>query len=204
MIALPETVRFMPFPSTLGWMAAAGRGEILLALTFGHHSPRKALAALGVSSGCFTDAEDWNPRLARRLQAFAQGAIDDFRDISIEIRGLPQFSRKVIEQCRRISYGGTLSYGQLAARVGSPRAARAVGNVMASNRTPLIVPCHRVVAANGNIGSYSAAGGRRTKLRLLETESKSSGLESQPKFTIMRNQNSPSHRRSASSRETMC
>jgi len=63
-----------------------------------------------------------------------------------------------------------LTYGQLATRAGSPRSARAVGNVMASNRVPLIIPCHRVVAAGGALGGFSAPHGTRLKRRLLKLE----------------------------------
>ena len=80
-----------------------------------------------------------------------------------------------MHQCRRIPYGRTMSYAELAAKAGSPNAARAVGNCMAGNRIPLIVPCHRVVCSDGRLGSYSAPGGTRMKRRLLDLESKKLG-----------------------------
>jgi methylated-DNA-[protein]-cysteine S-methyltransferase len=72
--------------------------------------------------------------------------------------------------CRRIGYGQTISYGQLAASVGAPGAARAVGTCMATNPLPLVVPCHRVIPAAGPPGFYSAPGGCRMKQRLLAME----------------------------------
>jgi methylated-DNA-[protein]-cysteine S-methyltransferase len=71
---------------------------------------------------------------------------------------------------RRIRFGQTHSYGELASLVGSPRAARAVGSVMAKNRTPLVVPCHRVLASRGAIGGFSAMDGVHMKRRLLDLE----------------------------------
>ena len=69
--------------------------------------------------------------------------------------------------------GTTLSYGQLAARAGSPRACRAVGNCIAGNKIPIVIPCHRVVLSGGGIGKYSAPGGARMKKRLLMIENPS-------------------------------
>ena len=88
----------------------------------------------------------------------------------VELDHLAPFARRVVELCRRIPYGQTLTYGELAAQAGSPRAARAVGNVMRTNRCPLVVPCHRVVPSGSGLGGYSAPGGVRAKLRLLELE----------------------------------
>ncbi len=164
------------FPSALGWMAMIGRGETLLHLTFGHASPDDALAALRANGDAWQAASleiastDWNAGLAVRLQAYAEGKADDFLDVPLDLADLSAFQRRVIEHCRRIPLGQTRTYGQLATLAGSPRAARAVGSVMSGNQTPLVVPCHRVVAAGGKVGRYSAAGGRRTKLRLLEAE----------------------------------
>ena len=76
----------------------------------------------------------------------------------------------MVMECRKIPYGKTLSYGQLAAKAGRPGAARAVGNHMAGNRTPIIVPCHRVLPSGGGLGGFSAAGGVALKRRLLEME----------------------------------
>ena len=80
------------------------------------------------------------------------------------------FTRKVQQALLEVPYGSVVSYGQLAAMSGSPRAARAVGGVMSSNPFPLIVPCHRVVNADGRIGHYSAAHGTKTKAWLIDFE----------------------------------
>ena len=157
------------FPSELGWMAFIREGRILKALAFGHPSPAAALAALALpdSAEHRPNAED---ELVGRLQAYAAGEADDFRDVELDLAHLTAFQRQVVAQCRRIRWGSTLTYGELAARAGSSGAARAVGSVMACNRYPLIVPCHRVVGSAGSLGGYSAPDGLRMKRRLLELE----------------------------------
>jgi len=166
----PAKLIVAAFPSELGWMATVERDGTLLELTFGHGSPAAAMKALRTMPSVDSASIKDSTPLARRLQAYARGSLDDFRDVPISLDGLRSFHRRVIEQCRRIPFGQTRTYGQLAALAGSPGAARAVGNVMSSNLTPLVVPCHRVVACGGKLGHYSAAGGRRMKLRLLESE----------------------------------
>ena len=86
------------------------------------------------------------------------------------MRSIPPFHQRVYDAARNIPAGETLSYGQLAARLGSPGAARAVGQALGKNPFAIIVPCHRVLAANGKVGGFSANGGICTKLRLLGFE----------------------------------
>jgi methylated-DNA-[protein]-cysteine S-methyltransferase len=114
----------------------------------------------------------WVNLLMVRLQAYAAGTPDDFRDIHVDAGPVGPFKQRVLAECRRIPYGSTLTYAELAAKAGSPGAARAVGNCMAGNRIPLVTPCHRVVRSDGQVGSYSAPGGSKTKCKLLWLESK--------------------------------
>jgi methylated-DNA-[protein]-cysteine S-methyltransferase len=89
----------------------------------------------------------------------------EFADVA-----LSDFARKVHQALAEVPYGQVVTYGELAAKVGSPMAARAVGRVMSSNPFPLIVPCHRVVNADGSIGQYSAGDGTTTKAWLIDFE----------------------------------
>jgi methylated-DNA-[protein]-cysteine S-methyltransferase len=159
------------FPSALGWFALIGAGRVLKFLTFGHASEKAARRALRKTDPQADGNGQWSHPLVERLQAYASGGRDDFLDIQVDTSDLTPFARLVVPACRRIPYGRTLTYGQLAAQCGSPAAARAVGNCMARNRFPLVVPCHRVVASGGSLGGYSAPGGVRLKRRLLELES---------------------------------
>lgn len=158
------------FRSRLGWMAMIGTGEVVERLTFGHGSSRAAAAACGPELLQQARPGTWNGQLVRRLRAFASGQAVDFRDVRVDPGRLTKFQRRVVRCCRQIPYGKTFSYGQLAAKAGSPGAARAVGNCMAANRIPLIIPCHRVLPADGSPGKFSAPGGPRTKRRLLALE----------------------------------
>ena len=87
---------------------------------------------------------------------------------SLDLRALPPFTVSVLQELARVPYGETTTYGALAARVGRPRAARAVGTVMNRNRIPIVLPCHRVVGSSGNLVGY--AGGLDRKIALLELE----------------------------------
>jgi len=109
--------------------------------------------------------------LAEQITAYFEGAYVDFsKDISIVLGGLSGFTRQVLTACRDIRFGQTASYADLAKIAGRAGAARAVGGVMAKNPLPLIIPCHRVIYANGKIGGFSAAGGVTLKKRMLELE----------------------------------
>jgi len=165
------------FETALGTMGVALRGSALLALVFGHASKRSARRALAARVGTApTSLDYWTESptevddLIDRLRDFADGEPTDFSDVAVDTRGATSFQRRVLEACRAIPWGETRSYGQLAARVGRPAAARAVGAVMAANRVPLVVPCHRVVAASGGLGGFSAPQGLVMKRRLLAAE----------------------------------
>jgi len=176
------------FPSDLGWMAVVVADGVVKRLTFGHASAAAAKKALGFKGDrpIFADTRTGtvppkpgkrDARLVRRLQAYAAGVPDPLCDIPVELGPCSDFQRRVLEECRRIPYGRMMSYGQLAAKAGSPGAARAVGNCMATNKIPLLFPCHRVVCSNGQLGSYSAPGGTSMKRRVLAIESHETGLE---------------------------
>lgn len=157
------------FPTDLGWMAMAGYGDVVQWLTLGHPSAAAAIAQIP-SPWCESVAGNWKSDLVRRLQDFARGERDEFLDVLIDVGAQTPFQARVTACCRQIAWGSTLTYAQLAEMAGSPGAARAVGNCMASNRIPLIVPCHRVVGSSGGLGGYSAAGGTVLKRRLLALE----------------------------------
>lgn len=105
------------------------------------------------------------------IVALLEGEARDLTDIPLDFDdAVPQFHRRVYDVTRTIKPGTTLSYGEIAERVGEPDAARAVGQALGRNPIPIIVPCHRVLAANGKVGGFSARGGVRTKLRLISSE----------------------------------
>ena len=103
----------------------------------------------------------------RELDEYFEGDRRAF-DLALDLRGLTPFTLAVLEELARVPYGETTTYGALAARVGRPRAARAVGTIMNRNRIPIVLPCHRVVGASGELTGY--AGGLDVKQTLLELE----------------------------------
>jgi methylated-DNA-[protein]-cysteine S-methyltransferase len=105
-----------------------------------------------------------------RIQALLQGAHDDLCDLPLDLEGVPAFHRKVYEITRAIPPGEVLTYGEVARRVGEPGASRAVGQALGRNPFAPVIPCHRVLAAGGRSGGFSAEGGAQTKLRMLEIE----------------------------------
>jgi len=109
----------------------------------------------------------------RELAAYFSGAPTDFGSLTLDPRGTP-FQLRVWQELRRIPRGGTISYKELARRVGSPKACRAVGQANGTNPLPLIIPCHRVIAANGGLGGYSS--GLKRKEWLLKHEGAQIGL----------------------------
>jgi methylated-DNA-[protein]-cysteine S-methyltransferase len=99
-----------------------------------------------------------------------QGELQDFRDITVDLERAGPFVQKVCEAAREIPVGHTVTYADLANTLGLPTGARAVGDALGKNPIPLIIPCHRVLAAAGKPGGFSAYGGRVTKAKLLAIE----------------------------------
>jgi methylated-DNA-[protein]-cysteine S-methyltransferase len=95
----------------------------------------------------------------------------DFSTIAVDLDGQEAFFKKIYAATRRLGWGETTTYGTLAKELGAgPEAARDVGVAMARNPVPLIIPCHRVLAAGGKVGGFSAPGGAASKVRMLELE----------------------------------
>lgn len=115
----------------------------------------------------------------RRLAAALGGAPDTLQDVPLADEDVPEFHRRVYALARRIPPGRTRTYGDLAAELGGPAVARAVGQALARNRFAPLVPCHRVMAAHGQAGGFSGPGGLHAKLRLLQLEGAALGPASE-------------------------
>jgi methylated-DNA-[protein]-cysteine S-methyltransferase len=107
-------------------------------------------------------------KLEEALATYVTGSKVDWPELPVDLDALPTFHKKVLEELARIPAGKVLSYGELAAKCGSPKAARAVGQVMAKNPWPLVYPCHRVLASGGGLGGFGP--GLEMKKWLLELE----------------------------------
>jgi methylated-DNA-[protein]-cysteine S-methyltransferase len=106
----------------------------------------------------------------RHVQRFMTGQSVDFAAVVIDLTDAGLFERKVYAAARCVRWGQTVSYGELARQIGSPGAARAVGQALGRNPVPIIIPCHRVLAIGHRIGGFSAHGGPVAKERLLALE----------------------------------
>jgi methylated-DNA-[protein]-cysteine S-methyltransferase len=109
-------------------------------------------------------------RVVRDVTALLGGKRIDLTTVTLDMNGVPPFHRRAYEAARKIPAGKTHSYGELAAKLGSPNSSRAVGQAMGRNPFPIVVPCHRVLAAGGRAGGFTAEGGIDTKMRMLEIE----------------------------------
>jgi methylated-DNA-[protein]-cysteine S-methyltransferase len=104
------------------------------------------------------------------IVALLRGEQRDLTAVPVALEGVPDFHRRAYDLIRTIRPGRTMTYGEVARELGAPGSARAVGHAMGSNPVPIVVPCHRVVAADGRPGGFSAHGGVTTKLRILQIE----------------------------------
>jgi len=145
-------------------------GITLLQLPEGRESATRA--RLQERSGGAREATppDFIQHAILQIERLLAGDRPDFSRLELDFERVPPFHRRVYEAARSIAPGSTLSYGELAAQLGSPGSARAVGQALGRNPFPIVVPCHRVFAAGGKVGGFTANGGITTKLRLLSLE----------------------------------
>lgn len=162
---------YVIFETQWGFFGLLGseKGLLRSCLPVASRSAAKTDLLVGISSA------EYNPTCCMELQgaiiAYFKGQrVDFFRNVKICQDGKSQFGQDIMGACRKIGYGKTLSYGELAKAAGREKAVRAVGGALGRNRLPLIIPCHRVICANGKIGGFSAEGGVELKKRMLKLE----------------------------------
>jgi methylated-DNA-[protein]-cysteine S-methyltransferase len=151
---------FSYFESPVGTLLLAGDGSGLRQIVFpagGRPAP---------ADKAWTNESSALSEPVRQLRAYFGGEIEEF-DLSLAPEGTP-FQQKVWHELCRIPYGETISYGELARRIGNPNASRAVGLANGSNPIPIIIPCHRVIGSNGKLTGYG--GGLPIKEKLLALE----------------------------------
>jgi len=146
---------FCVFETDRGFVALVGRGGRLTHSTLPGPTREKALTALdgGLQAGAVEDHAAFGDLPARLVRYFA-GEIADFSDVKIDTARRGRFHSAALLAAQTIPRGTVVSYGELARMAGNPRAARAAGTAMATNTMPIIVPCHRVIAAGGKIGGF--------------------------------------------------
>jgi len=165
-------IQFAIFETSLGWAAVGWTPAGLAAVRLPQTRRDSVLAAL---KRRLPDAHEADPppsiaAVIADIRRLLSGGRPDFADAPLDLEGTPDFNARVYAVARSIPPGETLTYGEVAERLGDKRLAREVGQALGQNPWPIVVPCHRVTAAGGKLGGFSAPGGAATKLRLLAIE----------------------------------
>jgi methylated-DNA-[protein]-cysteine S-methyltransferase len=169
---MTKTLGYSVFSTAIGVCAVAWGADALTAVQLPEGD---AAAAKARMHRRFPNAAEGEPApfaaaAIAGIRAMVAGERRELTDVPLDLERLSGFARQVYAIARAIPPGETMTYGEIAARLGDPGAARAVGEAMGQNPYPIVVPCHRVLAAGGKLGGFSAHGGAATKLRLLEIE----------------------------------
>ncbi len=158
-------MQYSVFDTEWGSFGLVARGRRLVA-TFLPQPARGLRRAIADRYPGAVETPDLLPRFRRQVIDYFKGKPTRF-SIDIDIVDVPTFRQDVLRACRRIPFGKTASYADLARAAGKPGAARAAGSAMANNPLPLVVPCHRVVRSDGSLGGFSTPQGVRQKKRML-------------------------------------
>ncbi len=161
------------FETALGFFGIAWTGEGLSRVVLPERD--HSTAAMRLAKAAPGAPEDPSPpptiaALVGQIRRYAEGEAVDFGDAPVDLAGIDAFRRAVYAAARGLAHGEIVTYGELAARAGYPGMARETGAALGRNPVPLVVPCHRIAAAGGRIGGFSAPGGTVTKQRLLAHE----------------------------------
>lgn len=176
MTALVPSPGCLVFDTALGFFAIAWSGHGLTRLVLPERSADAARARLGAQPAGLAPAiaEHALPveiaGLVAAIRRYGEGEPADFASVPVDMTEVDDFRRDIYAAARRLAHGEAVTYGELAARAGHPGAARETGTALGRNPVPLVVPCHRIVAAGGRLGGFSAPGGATTKMRLLAHE----------------------------------
>ena len=169
---MSTNARYAVFETEWGYVGLLGAGIGVRRLVLpqaGAHAVERTLLEFDDEA---IDDGGYLPLVQEQVKRYFGGVQTDFRDVKVDTGGLSEFSKKVLLACREIPFGLTMSYSQLGECAGFSNAGRAVGSVMAKNRIPLIIPCHRVICSDGRVGEFSAGTGASLKQRLLELEAR--------------------------------
>ncbi|MCX6345594.1 MAG: methylated-DNA--[protein]-cysteine S-methyltransferase [Armatimonadetes bacterium] len=141
----------------LGYIALAGENGKLAHSSLPEYTKDAALSSIkeGLRAPFVEDKTGFS-ELSDMLKRYACGECVDFSNVAIDLSAFSPFYCAVLLACQRIPYGQVMTYAQLARAAGSEKAARAAGSAMANNETPIIIPCHRVIASGGKIGGFSS------------------------------------------------
>jgi len=158
--------------TVIGFMGIAWseKGLIRLCLPERSHESveRRLMRHAGVSAS--TAQPPWVVELIASIKAYAAGEDVDFSNVPVDLDGVDDFRLAIYDAARKLSYGETTTYGELAKRAGHAGLPSETGAALGANPVPLVIPCHRILAAGGKIGGFSAPGGSVTKEKMLAME----------------------------------
>jgi len=158
--------------TVIGFMGIAWSEKGLIRLCLPEKSceavERRLMRHAGVAAS--TEQPRWVVELIASIKAYAAGEDVDFSDVPVDLDGVDDFRLAIYEAARKLHYGETTTYGELAKRAGQPGLPRETGAALGANPVPLVIPCHRILAAGGKIGGFSAPGGSDSKARMLALE----------------------------------
>ncbi|MCW5620375.1 MAG: methylated-DNA--[protein]-cysteine S-methyltransferase, partial [Burkholderiales bacterium] len=176
-----STIRYTLFDTTVGRCAIAwgDAGLVSVQLPEASEARTRAFMLTRFPDAMEDVADEHAARARAAIVALLHGEPVQLDAIVLDMTRVPEFHCRVYVAARAIAAGQTITYGELAARIGAPGAARAVGQALGRNPFPIVVPCHRVLAAGGRVGGFTAPGGIATKLRLLRIEQALAGHDSQ-------------------------
>ncbi len=162
-----ERMRYHLFETPLGVAGIGWSDEIT---RFRLPDPDRAAAERAFGRAVPQEPPPAIAAVVAQAERYFAGERVDFTPITLDLSGVDPFRRAIYEALRQVGFGETVTYGELATRAGSPGTAQDVGVAMARNPVPLIIPCHRVLAAGGKLGGFSAPGRTQAKERMLALE----------------------------------
>jgi methylated-DNA-[protein]-cysteine S-methyltransferase len=168
------------FPTAIGRCAIAwsSRAVVATALPGSDEADTVRHATRHYPEAVEVAPPSWICDVLERIARLLAGKVTHFDDVPLALDGANAFEQQVYRASLAIPHGETRTYGALARAIGQPGAARAVGRALGRNPIPIIIPCHRIVAADGRTGGFSAPGGVSTKMKLLQIERARSGAQS--------------------------
>ncbi len=168
----PITAGHAVLETVIGFMGIAWSEKGLIRLCLPEKSrdavERRLMRHAGVASN--TEQPQWVVKLVASIKAYAAGEDVDFSGVPVDLDGVDDFRLAIYDAARKLGYGETTTYGELAKRAGRPGLPRETGAALGANPVPLVIPCHRILAAGGKIGGFSAPGGSTTKEKMLAME----------------------------------
>jgi len=170
---MQKVIKYVIFKTKWGHFGLAGTKSALCRTQLPGPEPKKIESRLLKNCRYAQFDQTFFKILQERIAAYFEGSCVNFSpDIPVVLDGFGGFSREVLTACREIKFGQMITYAGLAKKAGRPAASRAVGNALAKNPLPLIIPCHRVLRTDGKMGGFSAPGGISFKMKMLTLEHK--------------------------------